>query len=81
MQYKSILIFILFGKVVYETNLQDEFVQKLADTLREMLGAANAASDLMEIENTTNIIEEIGYQALQVASLIDEYTKLDWTSK
>lgn len=43
-----------------------------------MLGTANAASDLIEIANTTNIIEEISFQALQVASLIDEYIKLGW---
>ncbi len=46
-----------------------------------MLGTANQASDIAEVANTTNVIEEIGQQGLQVAFLIDEYTKLGWASK
>ncbi len=61
--------------------MQDESVQNLASTLREMLGTANQASDIAEVANTTNVIEEIGQQGLQVAFLIDEYTKLGWASK
>ena len=71
----------LLGQAVKETHLQDALIQDLASTLREMLGTANYASDLAEVANTTNVIDEIGQQALQVASLIDEYTKLGWTSK
>jgi len=41
-----------------------------------MLGTANAIPDLPVIQNTTNVIEEISRQSLQVASLIHEYTKL-----
>jgi len=43
-----------------------------------MLGTANAIPDLPVIPNTTNVIEEISRQSLQVASLIHEYTKLSW---
>ena len=41
-----------------------------------MLGTANAIPDLPVIQNTTNVVEEISRQSLQVASLIHEYTKL-----
>ena len=41
-----------------------------------MLGTANEIQDLPVILGTTNVIEEIGRQSLQVASLIHEYTKL-----
>ena len=43
-----------------------------------MLGTANAIPSLLVIPNTTNVIEEISRQSLQVASLIHEYTKLPW---
>jgi hypothetical protein len=43
-----------------------------------MLGTANAIPNLPVIQNTTNVIEEISRQSLQVASLIHEYTKLPW---
>jgi hypothetical protein len=41
-----------------------------------MLGTAKAIPDLRVIPDTTNVIEEINRQSLQVASLVDEYTKL-----
>jgi len=56
--------------------LQDEAVLDLAESLREMVGVANESPDLPVINGTSNVIEEIGRTALQVASLIDEYTKL-----
>jgi hypothetical protein len=56
--------------------LQDEAVLDLAESLREMVGVANECPDLPVISGTSNILEEIGRTALQVASLIDEYTKL-----
>jgi len=43
-----------------------------------MLGTANAIPDLPVIPNTTDVIEAISRQSLQVASLIHEYTKLPW---
>ena len=61
-----------------ETDLQDESIRDLANTLREMLGTANAIPSLPVIQYTTNVIEEISRQSLQVASLIHEYTKLPW---
>jgi len=65
-------------QAVQETDLQDESIRDLASTLREMLGTANAIPDLPVIQNTTNVIEEISRQSLQVASLIHEYTNLPW---
>jgi hypothetical protein len=61
-----------------ETDLQDESIQEPASTLCEMLGTANAIPDVPEIPNITSVVEEIGRQSLQVASLIHEYTKLPW---
>ena len=56
---------------VQETNTQDDTIHDLeADTLREMLA----------IPKTTVVIKDISHQSLQVASLIDEYTKLSRTS-
>ena len=43
-----------------------------------MLGTTNAIPDLPVIPNTTDVIEAISRQSLQVASLIHEYTKLPW---
>ena len=68
----------LLEQAVQETDLQDESIRELAGTLREMLGTANAIPDLPVIPNTTDVIEAISRQSLQVASLIHEYTKLPW---
>ncbi|KAF8955178.1 hypothetical protein BDZ97DRAFT_1710146 [Flammula alnicola] len=68
-------------EAVQATDIQDDSIRELADTLREMLGAANAVPDLPVIAETTNILEEIGRQSLQIASLIDEYTKLSYTAR
>jgi hypothetical protein len=43
-----------------------------------MLGTASAIPNLPVIPNTTDVIEAISRQSLQVASLIHEYTKLPW---
>ena len=40
-----------------------------------MLGLAKECPDLLLIEGTTNVIEEIGRASLKVTSLIHEYTK------
>ncbi|KAG6916635.1 hypothetical protein DXG01_006055 [Tephrocybe rancida] len=72
---------ILFEQAVQETDLQDESIRELASTLREMLSTANAIPDLRVIPNTPDVIEEIGRQSLEVASLIHEYTKLAWAGR
>ena len=46
-----------------------------------MLGVAQAHPDLLVIEGTTNVIEEIGRTSLRIASLIHEYTRLPSISK
>jgi hypothetical protein len=56
--------------------VQDETIRALAEGLREMIGAANKVRNLLLVEGTTDVIEEIGRLSLQAASLIDEYTKL-----
>ncbi|KAF8817223.1 hypothetical protein BYT27DRAFT_7075154 [Phlegmacium glaucopus] len=68
-------------QAVQEMDLQDESIRELAITLREMLGTANAIPDLPVIPHTTDVIEAISRQSLQVASLIHEYTKLPWIGR
>ncbi|KAF9009620.1 ankyrin repeat-containing domain protein [Cyathus striatus] len=62
-------------KAVQKQKTQDDAVKELAESLREMLGAANACPDLREIENTTRVSESIGLAALDIASLIEECTR------
>ncbi|KAF8955682.1 hypothetical protein BDZ97DRAFT_1764582 [Flammula alnicola] len=68
-------------EAVQVTDIQDDSIRELADTLREMLGAANAAPNLPVIADTPNVLEEISRQSLQIASLIDEYTKLCYAAR
>ena len=72
----TISINVLADQAVQETDLQDDSIRQLADTLREMLATANMVPGLSVVPNTTNVIEDIGRQSLRVASLIHEYTKL-----
>ena len=46
-----------------------------------MLGLAKECPDLLLIEGTTNVIEEIGRASLKVTSLIHEYTKPEFISR
>ncbi|KDR71040.1 hypothetical protein GALMADRAFT_802023 [Galerina marginata CBS 339.88] len=68
-------------QAVQETDLQDESVRELARTLREMLATANKFRNLEEILNMPNVVEEIGHQSIQVASLIHEYAKLSFARR
>ena len=43
--------------------------------MREMVSVASACPDLRNVRGTANVIEDIGRASMQVASLIDEYTK------
>lgn len=64
------------------TEVLDKSVLDLAESLREMLGCANAVGqDLLSIPNTTNVVEEISRHSIQVASLIHEYIKLPLASE
>ncbi|KDR71050.1 hypothetical protein GALMADRAFT_802997 [Galerina marginata CBS 339.88] len=67
-------------QAVQETDLQDASIRELASTLREMLATANKFRNLAEIPDMPNVIEEIGHQLIQVASLIHEYAKLSFAS-
>ena len=55
--------------------VQDDTMRDLAESLREMVGVASACPDLRKVKGTANVIEDIGHASMQVASLIDEYTK------
>ena len=63
-------------QAVKETDIQNETIQGLATTLREILGIIRAIPNLQEIPDTTSVIKEINGQSLEVAALIQEYTKL-----
>jgi hypothetical protein len=58
----------------------DGTIQDLAANLREVLGVAKERPNLLSIEGTTNVIEEIGRTSLKVTSLIHEYTKQNFLS-
>ena len=64
-----------------QTELLNGDVRYLAESLQEMLGVAQAHPNLLVIEGTTNVIEEIGRTSLKIASLIHEYTRLPFISK
>lgn len=56
-------------------------MRDLAESLREMLGAVDECPDLRNIPGTTNVIDEIGHVCLDIASLIQEYTKNQYLGK
>ena len=68
-------------QAVKETNIQDESIQGLATTLREILGIIRAIPNLQEIPDTISVIKEINGQSLEVAALIQKYTKLHFAGK
>ena len=55
--------------------LQDQSVQNLAESLREMVCAANECPDLSVIKGTEDVIEAIGRVSLEITSFIDEYAR------
>jgi hypothetical protein len=60
---------------VQQQLVQDDSLRDLAESLREMVSVASACPDLRNVKGAANVIEDIGHAAMQVASLIDEYTK------
>uniref|UniRef100_A0A8H7XKN8 Nephrocystin 3-like N-terminal domain-containing protein n=1 Tax=Psilocybe cubensis TaxID=181762 RepID=A0A8H7XKN8_PSICU len=64
-----------------ETDTQDQIIQDMASTLREMLGAANQVPNLPMLPGMVDVIERIGRTSLDVASLIDEYTHLSYAER
>ena len=55
--------------------LQDQSVQNLAESLREMVCTANECPDLSVIKGTEDVIEAIGRVSLEITSFIDEYAR------
>ncbi|KAH9477185.1 hypothetical protein JR316_0011104 [Psilocybe cubensis] len=66
------------SQAAQETDTQDQIIQDMASTLREMLGAANQVPNLPMLPGMVDVIERIGRTSLDVASLIDEYTHLSY---
>jgi hypothetical protein len=60
---------------------QDDAVRDLAKSLYEMMGVAARCADLSRIDGTTDVVAEIGKVSLEVASLIDEYTRHSFVGK
>ena len=63
-------------QAVKETDIQNESIRELATTLREILGITKAIPNFQEIPDTISVIKEINGQSLEVAALIQKYTKL-----
>jgi hypothetical protein len=79
---KTEFMLLVVVKTVQKQAQQDQAIRGLAEGLREMLGSAvRCGHDLPLIEGTTNVMEEIGQASLEVASLIDEYTKHSFVGK
>ncbi|KAF8196089.1 ectomycorrhiza-induced ankyrin-domain/NACHT-domain-containing protein [Pholiota molesta] len=66
---------------VQQAQLLDDDVRALAENLRETLGVAKEKPDLLVIEGTDDVIEEIGRTSLKIASLIREYTRLRFAGR
>ena len=56
--------------------IQDLSVRNLAESLRELVCAANECSDIPVIKGTEDVIDAIGRVSLEIASFIDEYARL-----
>lgn len=56
----------------------DDSARDLAESLNDMVDIANKCADFQAIED---VVEEMGHTCLQVASLIQEYTKLSSLSE
>ncbi|KAF8838113.1 hypothetical protein BDN67DRAFT_124834, partial [Paxillus ammoniavirescens] len=65
---------------VQEQRLNDDNVRGLAESLRELVGVASDCP-VVEIKGTPDVIKSIERLALEVASLIDEYTKSSFAAR
>ncbi|KIK76337.1 hypothetical protein PAXRUDRAFT_835399, partial [Paxillus rubicundulus Ve08.2h10] len=65
---------------VQQQRLDDDNVRGLAESLRELVGVASDCP-VAEIKGTPDVIENIERLALEVASIIDEYTKSRFMSR
>ncbi|KAF8833080.1 hypothetical protein BDN67DRAFT_834011 [Paxillus ammoniavirescens] len=61
-------------KAIQQQKMDDRDIQGLAEDLRELVGVASDCP-VAEIKGTPDVIQSIERFALQVASLIDEYTR------
>ncbi|KAF7976798.1 hypothetical protein HWV62_5652 [Athelia sp. TMB] len=60
-------------QAVQNQTAEDDTVRDLVESLREMAGAASQCPDLLVIEGTVDVIEEIGRTSLDIALLIHRY--------
>jgi hypothetical protein len=67
-------------QAVQEQRLNDDNVRGLAESLRELVGVASDCP-VTEIKGTPGVIESIERLVLEVASLIDEYTKSSFAGR
>ncbi|KAF7978074.1 hypothetical protein HWV62_1723 [Athelia sp. TMB] len=60
-------------KIAQYQIAQDNSVQALVETLREMARVASSVPDLRKIEGTTDVIEEIGKASFEASKLVHDY--------
>ncbi|KAF7965800.1 hypothetical protein HWV62_41763 [Athelia sp. TMB] len=60
-------------KAVQNQIAEEDIVRDLVEGLREMAGAASECPDLLVIDGTVDVIEEIGRTSLDIALLIHRY--------
>ncbi|KZP04730.1 hypothetical protein FIBSPDRAFT_967889 [Athelia psychrophila] len=62
-------------KVAQNQMEQDGSVLELIESMGQMAGAASACPDLLKIAGTTDVIEEIGRAAIEVARLVHDFVQ------
>ncbi|KZP04727.1 hypothetical protein FIBSPDRAFT_940839, partial [Athelia psychrophila] len=60
-------------KVAQNQIAQDGSVLDMIESMREMAGAASACPDLLKIDGTTDVIEDIGRASIVVARLLHDF--------
>ncbi|KZP06406.1 hypothetical protein FIBSPDRAFT_322911 [Athelia psychrophila] len=62
-------------KVAQNQIAQDASVLDLIESMREMAGAASSCPDLLKIDGTTDVIEDIGRASIDVARLVHDFVQ------
>lgn len=60
-------------KIAQNQIAQDASILDLIESLREMAGAASSCPDLLKIDGTTDVIDEIGSTSIDVARLVHDF--------
>ncbi|KAF9479010.1 hypothetical protein BDN70DRAFT_879298, partial [Pholiota conissans] len=71
----SWIVLTILYNATQKVEFQDDAVRELAEQLREILAVADAHRNLLLVEGTENVIDEIGRMSLKVSSLVYEYAR------